>query len=281
MRPRGKARYAIYDPSSPMRGGDYLRMVNALRVALGRGEFELYYQPKVDVRTGSIVHMEALVRWHHPQRGIVSPSEFIPLAEETGLVIPLGRWVLKEACRQVRRWQELYPHTPALAVDVNLSARQFHQPDLAGEVAEVLEETGLDPSCLELEITEGVLMEDAPSTIATLEKLKARGVEVAIDDFGTGYSSLSYLKHFPVDTLKIDQSFIGELDTDLEDEILVSGMIGLAHALGIKVVAEGVETEEQLARVRKMGCELAQGYHFSRPLPSEAATSLLAKGTLP
>jgi diguanylate cyclase (GGDEF)-like protein len=278
---QGKARYAIYDPDAHKRNRDRLSMVNDLRVGLERGEFDLQYQPKVDLPTGTVLHMEALLRWHHPRHGVVLPTEFIPLAEESGLIVPLGRWVFKEACTQVRRWQELYPRTPPLVADVNLSSKQFRQSDLAGEIAEVVNETGLDPACLELEITEGTLMEDAPSTGATLKKLKALGIRVAIDDFGTGYSSLSYLKRFPVDTLKIDRAFIGGLGTDLEDEVLVSGMIGLAHALGLGVVAEGVETEQQVASLKEMGCTLAQGYHFSRPLSKEAATALLAKGMLP
>ena len=275
---KGKARYAIYDPATHLRSRERLRTGNQLKVALERSQFSLHYQPRVDLRTGTIVHMEALLRWHHPQRGIVLPSEFIPLAEETGSIISLGRWVLEEACSQIRRWQELYPRAPDLVADVNLSARQFHQPDLGGGVAEILNESGLDPSHLELEITESVLMEDAPSTVASLKQLKDLGVSVAIDDFGTGYSSLSYLKHLPVDTLKIDRSFISGLNTDLEDEVLVSGMINLAHALGLMVVAEGVETEQQAARLKAMGCELAQGYQFYRPVSAEAATSLLANG---
>ena len=278
---RGKARYATYDPAIHARNHDRLRMINDLRVALEREEFLLHYQPKVDLRTGDIVHIEALVRWRHPRRGLVLPAEFVPLAEETGLIVPLGRWVLEEACARIRRWQEIHPGAPALVANVNLSAEQFRQPNLAGEVAEALEHAGLAPACLELEITEGVLMEDAPTTGAVLEKLKALGIMVAIDDFGTGYSSLSYLKRFPVDTLKIDRAFIGGLGTDPEDEALVSGMIGLAHALGLAVVAEGVETERQVASLKKLGCGLAQGYHFYRPLSDEAATAVLADGIPP
>jgi diguanylate cyclase (GGDEF)-like protein/PAS domain S-box-containing protein len=275
---QGKARYAIYDPATHVRSRERLRIGNQLKVALERSEFVLHYQPKVDLRTGTIVHMEALLRWYHPQRGVVLPSEFIPLAEESGLITPLGQWVLKEACTQIRRWQVLYPRARTLVADVNLSASQFHQPNLGGEAAKILNETGLDPSHLELEITESVLMEDAPSTVAPLKQLKDLGVRVAIDDFGTGYSSLSYLKRLPVDTLKIDRSFISGLNSDLEDEVLVSGMINLAHALGLRVVAEGVETEQQAARLKEMGCEMAQGYQFYRPVSAEAATLLLANG---
>jgi diguanylate cyclase (GGDEF)-like protein/PAS domain S-box-containing protein len=275
---QGKARYAIYDPATHVRSRERLRMGNQLKVALERSEFVLYYQPKVDLRTGTIVHMEALLRWQHPQRGVVLPSEFIPLAEESGLITSLGQWVLKEACTQIRRWQVLYPRARTLVADVNLSASQFHQPNLGGEAAKILNETGLDPSHLELEITESVLMEDAPSTVAPLKQLKDLGVRVAIDDFGTGYSSLSYLKRLPVDTVKIDRSFVNGLTSDLEDEVLVSGMINLAHALGLRVVAEGVETEQQAARLKAMGCEMAQGFQFYRPVSAEAATLLLANG---
>ena len=277
----GKARYATYDPAIQARRRSRLRMVNDLRAALEREEFVLQYQPKVDLKTGAVDHVEALARWHQPRRGLLLPAEFIPLAEETGLIVPLGRWVLEEACAQVRCWQDLHPRTQPVVANVNLSAKQFRQPDLAAEVAEVLEKTGLDPACLELEITERVLMEDAPATGAVLEKLKALDIKVAVDDFGTGYSSLSYLKRFPVDTLKIDRSFVSGLGTDLEDEVLVSGVLGLAHALGLRVVAEGVETEQQVASLKKIGCDLAQGYYFFRPLSNVAATPVLAKGMLP
>jgi diguanylate cyclase (GGDEF)-like protein/PAS domain S-box-containing protein len=277
---QGKARYATYDSAARVSNRDRLRMVNDLRAALERGEFLLHYQPEVALRTGAISHVEALVRWNHPRRGLVLPNEFVPLAEETGLIVPIGRWVLEEACAQVSRWQKIYPSTPPLVADVNLSARQFRQPDLARDVSEILRKTGLDPACLELEITEGVLMDDAPATGAVLEELKALGLRVAVDDFGTGYSSLSYLKRFPVDTLKIDRSFVGGLGTD-PDEALVSGMIGLARALRLEVVAEGVETERQVSSLKEMGCDMAQGYLFSRPLSNEAATPVLADGTLP
>jgi EAL domain-containing protein (putative c-di-GMP-specific phosphodiesterase class I) len=217
--------------------------------------------------------VEALVRWKHPRHGLVLPMEFIPLAEETGLIIPMGRWILEEACRQARRWREQsLPHT----VCVNLSARQFQHPKLVEEVGEVLRDVGLDPRNLMLEITESTLVEDIQSATATLQQLRDLGVKLAVDDFGTGYSSLSYLKRFPVDFLKIDLSFVENLETDPADRVIVSAVINLAHALGMKVTAEGVETAGQLAQLTSMGCDMAQGFYFSKPLPSEAISSLLS-----
>jgi EAL domain-containing protein (putative c-di-GMP-specific phosphodiesterase class I) len=213
------------------------------------------------------------VRWKHPRHGLVLPMEFIPLAEETGLIIPMGRWILEEACRQARRWREQsLPHT----VCVNLSARQFQHPKLVEEVGEVLRDVGLDPRNLMLEITESTLVEDIQSATATLQQLRDLGVKLAVDDFGTGYSSLSYLKRFPVDFLKIDLSFVENLETDPADRVIVSAVINLAHALGMKVTAEGVETAGQLAQLTSMGCDMAQGFYFSKPLPSEAISSLLS-----
>jgi EAL domain-containing protein (putative c-di-GMP-specific phosphodiesterase class I) len=222
------------------------------------------------------VEVEALVRWKHPRHGLVLPMEFIPLAEETGLIIPMGRWILEESCRQARRWREQsaedLPHT----VCVNLSARQFQHPELVEEVGEVLREVGLDPASLMLEITESTLIEDIKSATITLRQLRDLGVKLAVDDFGTGYSSLSYLKRFPVDFLKIDLSFVENLESDPADREIVSAVINLAHALGMKVTAEGVETAGQLAQLTSMGCDMAQGFYFSKPLPSEAIRSLLS-----
>jgi EAL domain-containing protein (putative c-di-GMP-specific phosphodiesterase class I) len=249
---------------------------NDLRQALEREEFKLCYQPKVDLVSGETVGFEALVRWQHPERGLVSPEKFVPFAEETGLILPIGRMVLEEACKQARGWQRHSPHSSTLLMSVNLSARQFQHPKLARDIAQLLEETGLDGRALCLEITESVVMEDAPHTATTLRRLKALGVQLAIDDFGTGYSSLSYLKRFPVDYLKIDRSFIEEFREDPEATAVVSGIIALAHTLGIRVVAEGVESAEQAERLRRLRCDLAQGNHFSEPLPSEAALDLLA-----
>jgi diguanylate cyclase (GGDEF)-like protein/PAS domain S-box-containing protein len=277
----GRARYAAYDPEMSEQILERLALEADLRHALERGQLKVHYQPTVDLSTGRIAGFEALARWHHPERGSVPPADFIPIAEETGLILPMGRWVLEEACRRCRRWQEEYACDPPLGVNVNLSARQFQHPGLSGEAAEVLRETGLEPGSLALEITESVVMEDAESNIEALRRLKALGVRLAIDDFGTGYSSLSYLKRFPVDVLKVDKSFVDGLGQDPEDDAIVRAVITLAHSLGAVVVAEGVETEGQLVRLRELGCELAQGYLFSGPMPAEAAGALLAAGPRP
>jgi diguanylate cyclase (GGDEF)-like protein/PAS domain S-box-containing protein len=252
-----------------------LELAGDLRRAIERWEFRVYYQPMVALEDSSIVGMEALVRWEHPARGLLLPSEFIGAAEETGLIFQLGKLVLEAACWQARMWREQSQSTSGLVVWVNLSAKQFRWPDLNNEVAEVLQKTGLHPSGLGLEITEGVAMEDAQATYATLRELEDLGVHMAIDDFGTGYSSLSYLRRFPVELLKIDRSFVREVAKDPKDTNIVSAIITLAQALDLKVIAEGVETAEQLRELRKMKCGLVQGYYFSEPLPSEEASALL------
>ena len=277
---RGKARYQMFDPGTNTRALKRLGFESDLRRVLEREEFVVHYQPKVSLETGNVLGLEALVRWEHPERGLVPPSEFIPVAEDTGLIVDIGRWVLKEACVQVRRWQDRYPSTSPLRANVNLSARQFHQPDLARDIAEILQETDLEPQNLELEITETVVMEDARATLAILQTLKSLGVGLAIDDFGTGYSSLAYLKRFSVDTLKIDRLFVAGLGESTEDEVLVAAMIELAHSLGLTAVQEGVETVEQLQRLLEMGCDIAQGFYFSRPLPTEAIGALLHRNLL-
>ncbi len=243
---------------------------------MGRGEFGVFYQPKVSIGSGEIVGMEALVRWEHPERGLLAPSEFLVFAEETGLIVPIGERILEEACRQAKEWQERYPKDPPLSISVNLSAKQFRQPDLAEYVGAVLRECAMDPRGLTLEITESTAMEDANATAEALRKLKVRGVRIEVDDFGTGYSSLSYLRRFPVDYLKVDRSFVAGLGKNPEDEGIVRAVVELAHTLGLEVVAEGVETGEQLGLLRDMGCILAQGRYFWGPLPAEAAEELLA-----
>jgi diguanylate cyclase (GGDEF)-like protein/PAS domain S-box-containing protein len=271
----GKARYEVFEEAMNARALERLEMENDLRRALERREFTVHYQPVVMLEAGEVVGFEALVRWDRPEHGLLTAGEFVPLAEDTGLIIPIGRWVLQEACRQARDWQQRYPSDPPPTVFVNLSAKQLQDPDLVQTVARTARQTGLDPRCLELEITEDTAMDDAPATAAVLEELKTLGVRVAIDDFGTGYSSLSYLERFPVDSLKVDRSFIGSLGRDPGATVLVRAMIDLAHALGSRVIAEGVETDEQFRRVRELGCDLAQGYHFSGPLPGEEAGALL------
>jgi EAL domain-containing protein (putative c-di-GMP-specific phosphodiesterase class I) len=248
-------------------------MEKSLRRAMETEDFELYYQPKVDVCTGEIVAMEALIRWRHAQRGMVPPAEFIPLAEELGLIIPIGAWVLVTACRQNKQWQDA--GLPHLRVAVNLSAVQFRQKNLAEFVAQVLDDVGLDASYLELEVTESVIMQNAEEATLILKKLHAKGIHLSVDDFGTGYSSLGYLKRFPLDTLKIDRSFVSDIDSNPDDAIIVKSMIALAHSLKLNVIAEGVENESQLSYLRSLGCDEYQGYYRSRPLAAKDFEQML------
>ena len=243
-------------------------------------EFVLHYQPKVSLGSGHIVGMEALLRWDHPGRGLIPPGEFIPLAEETGLIVPIGRWVLEEACRRARGWQDRYPDVNISWLSVNLSARQLVHPEIERDVQSALSASGLRPENLSLEVTESVLIEDAEAAVGKLARFKAMGAQVEIDDFGTGYSSLSYLKRFPADFLKLDDSFIADLRRDADvrvNETIVGAVISLAHGLEMRVVAEGIETAEQLESLRALGCDLGQGYHFSGPLPERETDELLAK----
>ena len=267
----GKGGYKLFNVSMHTRALRRLSLEDALRRALERQEFEVYYQPKVLVSTGEIVGMEALARWHHPKYGLVGPNEFIPFAEETGLILPIGQWVLREACRQTRAWQDQFSPIPHLVTSVNLSVKQFRQPDLTAMLAATLAETGLDPRYLQLEITESVVVDDIEYAVSLLHDLKSLNVELAIDDFGKGYSSLESLSRFPVDYLKIDRAFVKELGVRDQDAAIAKLVIELAHAVGMKAVGEGVETTEQLALLRKLGCDLAQGFYFQEPLPSEAA----------
>ena len=236
-----------------------------LRRALEHGEFTLHYQPLIDLAAGRISGAEALLRWPQPDQRLMSPAEFIPIAEDTGLIIPLGEWVLLEACAQAQAWQARHP---GLRIAVNLSARQFRQKDLIGMIERVLAETGLAPSLLELELTESMLMHHAEETVAILTRLDEMGVHLAIDDFGTGYSSLSYLKRFPIHSLKIDRSFVRDISSDPDDAAIVTAIVAMARSLNLSVTAEGVETEEQAAFLRSLACHQAQGYHFGRPMPA-------------
>jgi diguanylate cyclase (GGDEF)-like protein/PAS domain S-box-containing protein len=269
---RGGGRREVFDQAMRARAKRRLAMHSSLYRAVERGEFRVLYQPIHSLASGRPLGAEALVRWEHPDRGLIEPGEFIALAEETGLIVPIGTQVLREACRQARTWQVAGRR---LGIKVNLSARQFAHPNLGGVVAEILAETGIDPATVYLEITETVLMEDVESTSTALAELKSLGVSLTVDDFGTGYSSLAYLKRFPVDELKVDRAFVAGLLSDQEDSAIVAAVINLAHTLGLQSVAEGVETAEQLAKLRELGCDIGQGYYFGRPLPAETMASRL------
>ncbi|MEQ8995877.1 MAG: EAL domain-containing protein [Coleofasciculus sp. B1-GNL1-01] len=252
---------------------DRVALKTSLRYALERDELQVYYQPQLDLETGKIIGAEALLRWEHPERGLVSPVKFIPLAEETGLILPIGEWVLKSACQQTRHWQKMgYPH---LKIAVNLSGRQFQQLDLRHRLVKILTETGLRPEYLELELTESMLVENTDVAIRRLQALKALGVEIAIDDFGTGYSSLSYLQQFPFDTLKIDRCFIRNIQDNPSQAAITQAIIEMANTLNLKLVAEGVETDAELSFVVQHHCHQMQGYLFSKPLPAKEFESLL------
>ncbi|MGZ5201995.1 MAG: putative bifunctional diguanylate cyclase/phosphodiesterase, partial [Telluria sp.] len=270
----GKNNAKLYSSSLTMQIMSHVKLEVGLRKALRNDELYLLYQPQIDVRSADIVGVEALVRWRHPERGVVSPTEFIPLAEETGLIVPIGEWVLRTACSQAREWQRQTRRAVRMAV--NLSAKQFKDENLSQIVLSALDETGLEPRLLELELTEGTLMDDAKATLATLEQLRRIGVYLSIDDFGTGYSSMNYLKRFDVRALKIDRSFICGLPQDSENAAITRAIIAMAHGLKMVVVAEGVETGEQLVLLQQYGCDLVQGYHLGHPVPAEAIKNQLA-----
>ncbi|MBA2409375.1 MAG: EAL domain-containing protein [Gammaproteobacteria bacterium] len=272
---RGGGRYEVFDPSMQASVMALLKLESDLRRAIEREEFCLHYQPIISLENNRNTGFEALVRWRHPERGLVFPDEFIPVAEENGLIMPIGNWVLHEACRQVREWQDSSRHNASLSVSVNLSSREFSQPGLVEQVSRVLEQTGLPARSLELEITESSMMEKSHTVSALLGELKGLGVKLQIDDFGTGYSSLSNLHNFPVDVLKIDRSFVMRMAPGNKSSEIVQTIVQLAHILGMEVTAEGVETAEQLAQLRALRCEYGQGYHFSKPVDGEAAKRMI------
>lgn len=273
---RGKKPYQFYIASVGTKSQEALLLELELRQALERAEFQVYYQPKVNLQTGEITGAEALVRWHHPVRGSISPVEFIPMAEKTDFIESLGEWVLRTACTQTKMWQAA--GFPRMRVAVNISGHQFHQTQLSRLVEEILKETGLDPSYLELEITESALVENSEAAIATLTQLKSLGIQLSIDDFGTGYSSLSYLRQFPFDVLKIDRSFVSQLANDTKNATITVAILQLAHSLNLKIVAEGVESQSQLAFLLKHQCDEIQGYWFSPPLSAKQFEQLLSSG---
>lgn len=272
----GKAQYQIFDTTMHVKAVALLKLETDLRRALERQEFQLHYQPIVSLRNHEIIGFEALVRWHHIERGLISPVEFIPIAEETGLIIPLGLWVLREACRQMCDWQQRFSEAEALTISVNISGKQFSQTNFITQIKQILQETGLSAHSLKLEITESTLMSNVDSTTETLLELQTLGIQLSMDDFGTGYSSLSYLNRFPIDTLKIDRSFTQSVDTDSEKLEIMRTVLMLARSLGMSAVAEGVETANQLAHLKELQCESGQGYFFSRPLDVKKAEGFIS-----
>ncbi len=276
---RGKNNFQFYTNEMNRRIIEKLFIESKLRHALDREEFHLYFQPQVEAATEKIVGMEALLRWVNPELGDMPPSKFIPIAEDTGLIIPIGEWVIQEACRQAGAWQE--QGVPVMNLSINLSARQFHKQTIVETISGILRETGFDPQHLELEITESVIMQDVEENIQTLRRLKDLGIRLSIDDFGTGYSSLNYLKRFPIDVLKIDQSFVRDITSDHDDSSVVTAIIALAHSLNLKVIAEGVETVEQLTFLKERGCDEVQGYYFSKPIPGNRVKDLFKRELKP
>jgi diguanylate cyclase len=271
---RGRNSFQFYTKDINSQTYRQLILENELVKALSREEFELYYQPQVDLDTGRVVGAEALIRWHHPEKGIQAPANFIPIAEETGLIEGLGRWVLQQVCRDLQRLSTSGIELPRIAI--NLSARQFRQTDLVDQYRAVIQEMGIDPARIELELTESTIMRDIDIAVGMFQQLHTLGVRLAIDDFGTGYSSLNNLKHFPIDTLKVDRSFVRDIPADKDDAAIVTAIVAMAKSLQLEVVAEGVESSEQLEFLRRLGCEIVQGYYFSKPLPFDEFCQLLA-----
>jgi diguanylate cyclase (GGDEF)-like protein len=272
----GKGRYEVFDTDMHARAVSRLRLERDLRQAIDEKQFSVYYQPIISLESAKLAGFEALVRWNHPIEGLVSPADFIPVAEETGLILPIGQWVLEEACKAVHKWQQNSPRHRNLSLSVNLSGKQVSQPDLLEKVQWALDKSGLEPRFLKLEITESVVMENAEAATAMFKRLRALGVQLSIDDFGTGYSSLSYLHRFPLNYLKIDRSFVSRMTETSDNAEIVKTIVTLAHNLGMQAIAEGVETPDQCEKLRAIGCEFAQGYLFSRPIDRNAVLAMLA-----
>ena len=275
---QGKGRYALFDLSMNTRAQERLELETDMRQAIAAEEFLVHYQPILDLQSGRLAGVEALVRWQHPTRGMISPAKFIPIAEETGLIVALGHWVLRQACLQAQRWQNDYPDSPDFVMSVNLSIRQMMEKDIVAQVAAILEETGLAPEHLKLEITESMMQNDTESTIETMTALQSLGIRLAIDDFGTGYSSMSYLSQLPLNTLKIDRSFINRIGLSDGDEAIIRALFNLARTLRLSVTCEGIETQEQFTYLQELGCDMGQGYLMHKPLPAAQISTLLAGG---
>jgi len=272
----GKARCEVFDQAMHASAVARLQLEGDLRRALERNEFRLHYQPIVSLATKTVQGFEALVRWEHPQKGVISPAEFVPIAEETGLIYFIGKWVFREACRQMRAWQEQYPQARGLTMSINLSAKELAHPDLVDQTRQIIEETGVAPKAIRLELTEGAAMENAEHTRRLLLGLKELGIRLSIDDFGTGYSSLSYLRRFPIDTLKIDRSFITHIDGHEENRQIVRTIMLLASNLGMDVIAEGAETLQEINHLKALQCQYVQGFYFFKPMEGDAVASLLS-----
>ena len=274
---RGRARFEVFDNQMRASAVDRLDIENALRRAQERRELRVLYQPIISLASGAIVGVEALIRWEHPERGLLNPGEFIRVAEETGLIVPMGAWVLDQSCRQIMRWQASIPDLGPFKISVNLSGRQLGHPNLVADVKQIISDTHINPSQVELEITESVLMDDVEMSEDALGQLKKLGVKLAVDDFGTGYSSLSYLRRFPVDVLKVDRSFVDGLGEDPSDSAIVTAIVTLAHTLGLSAVGEGIETQTQLDELRRLGCDMGQGFLMARPGTGHDIEELLVR----
>jgi EAL domain-containing protein (putative c-di-GMP-specific phosphodiesterase class I) len=266
---QGKGHYVVFEPKMHEALMERLELEDDLRHAIENHEFTLHYQPIVDLESRDMLGMEALVRWHHPRYGLLAPMKFIPLAEETNLIVPLGEWILREACRQTQVWSEKHSADMDISVTVNISIRQFQQKELVEIVDSALRTSGLNPRSLILEITESFMMQETESTISKLHELKKLGIRLAIDDFGTGYSSLSYLQRFPIDILKIDKSFVDKIGNGNEGKAVARAIIMMGDSLNLKTIAEGIERPEQIKALQNLGCEAGQGFHFAKPLPSD------------
>jgi polar amino acid transport system substrate-binding protein len=269
----GKNNYFIFDENMHIRTLEKLDMEKSLRHAIRNEEFVVYYQPQISISSGDVTGMEALVRWNHPRLGFIPPMSFIPLAEETGLIIPIGEQILKIVCKQIKEWQDR--GCQCVPIAVNISARQFENADILGTIDKVIKEADINSNLLEIEITETIAMSDFDYAVKILEGLKKRGIKVSLDDFGTGYSSLNYLKKLPINRVKIDKSFVNDLNSGACEEVIAEAVINIAHSMNLSVIAEGIETEEQLEFLKQKDCDIAQGYLFSRPVPNVEAEKLM------